>query len=251
MLKDTETDSEKEKLHKVNEKVYCELMLLCQGPIAFNIVQKCTTDDLPTGNTFLAWNKLKERFDLQTSNGKLQLKEKLINSKLTNWKKSPDDWITELAIIICQLNQMGHKILNKDFMMHVIGNLPGEYESKVETLEKDLDHQYDPLTFERMTNELNMKYKKICKKNDYDPDKDEKETKKSNKGTALTTMGYPRFKGRCYTCRNFGHKSTNCPSKKNDSENDANKKGKQYNGRCSHCGRWGHKHTDCWYYKKQ
>ena len=25
-----------------------------------------------------------------------------------------------------------------------------------------------------MTNELNMKYKKICKKSDYDPDEDEK-----------------------------------------------------------------------------
>ena len=25
-----------------------------------------------------------------------------------------------------------------------------------------------------MTNELNMKYKKNCKKNDYDPDEDEK-----------------------------------------------------------------------------
>ena len=102
-----------------------------------------------------------------------------------------------------------------------------------------------------MTNEFNMKYKKMCKKNDYDPDEDENERKKANKGTALTTSGSPRFKGRCYTCGNFGHKSTNCPNKKNDSENDANKMGKRHNGRCTHCERWGHKHTDCWYCKKQ
>ena len=108
VLKDTETDREKEKLHKANEKAYCKLILSCQGPIVFNIVRKCTTDDLPTRNTFLAWNKLKEIFDLQTSNEKLQLKEKFTNSKLTDWKKSPDDWITELEIIISQSDQMGH-----------------------------------------------------------------------------------------------------------------------------------------------
>ena len=136
---------------------------------------------------------------------------------------------------------MGYKITDKDFMMHVLGNLPEEYESKVETLEKDLDHQHDPLTIERLTNEFNMKYKKICKKNDYDPDEDEKETKKENKGTALTTKGYPRCKGRCYLCGNFGHKSTDCPHKKDDSENHANRKGRRYNGRFTHCGRWGHK----------
>ena len=71
VIKDTEADKEKEKLHKANKKAYCELMLACQGPIAFNIVRKCTTDDLPTGDAFLAWKKLKERFDPQTSNEKL------------------------------------------------------------------------------------------------------------------------------------------------------------------------------------
>ena len=130
---------------------------------------------------------------------------------------------------------MGHKITDKDFMMHVLGNLPEECESKMETLEKDFDHQYDPLTVERMTNKLNMKYKKICKKNDYDPDEDERERKKENKGTALTLTSYLRFKGRCYTCGNFGYKSANCPNKKDDSENDASTKGRRFNGRCTHC----------------
>ena len=48
--------------------------------------------------------------------------------------------------------------------------------------------------------------------------------KKEIKGNALTTTSYPKFKGRCYTCGNFGHKSADCPNKKNDSENDTNKK---------------------------
>ena len=145
----------------MNEKTYCKLILACQGLIVFNIVRKCTTDDLPTGNAYLAWNKLKERFDPRTSNKKRLLKEKFTNSKLTDWTKSPDDWITKLEIIASQLDQMGYKMTNKDFMILVLGNLPEEYKSKVETLEKDLDHTNDPITIERMTNKLNIKYKKI------------------------------------------------------------------------------------------
>ena len=72
-------------------------------------------------------------------------------------------------------------------MMHVLGNLPKEYESKVETLEKDLDYENVPLAIERMTNKLNMKYKKICKKNDYDPDEGEKERKKEWKNERKKT----------------------------------------------------------------
>ena len=77
-------------------------------------------------------------------------------------------------------------------MMYDLGNLTKEYESKKETLEKDLNHQYDPLTNERMTNKLSMKYKKICQKNGYDPDEDEKEKKKQNTRTVQATMSYPR-----------------------------------------------------------
>ena len=84
----------------------------------------------------------------------------------------------EIEIIVSQLDQMGYKITDKDLMMHVVEKLPEEYESKVETLEKDLDHQHDPLTIERITTDLNMKYKKICKKNDYDPEEDKKERRK-------------------------------------------------------------------------
>ena len=102
-MRDTEADKEKEKLCKMNKKIYCELILACQGPIAFNVVRKCIIDDLPTGYAFLTWNKLKDKFDPQTSNESLQFKKKFTNSKLTDWKNFPDDWITELEIITFNL----------------------------------------------------------------------------------------------------------------------------------------------------
>ena len=41
---------------------------------------------------------------------------------------------------------MGHAISDKDFMIHILANLPEEYESKVESLENKLDNEDDPLT---------------------------------------------------------------------------------------------------------
>ena len=58
----------------------------------------------------------------------------------------------------------------------------------------------------------------------YDPDKELNEKKSIS--TALATTNYPRFKGRCFTYRNFSHKSADYPNKKNDSENDSYKKKK-------------------------
>ena len=40
-------------------------------------------------------------------------------------------------------------------------------------------------------------------------------------------MSYPRFRGRFYTCGNFGNKSTDYPNKKYHPENETNKKGEK------------------------
>ena len=71
---------------------------------------------------------------------RLQLKEKFTNSKLIDWKKSPEDWIKELEIIASQLDQMVHRITDEDFIIHVLGNIPEDHESKIQTLDEDLHH---------------------------------------------------------------------------------------------------------------
>ena len=152
-----ETDKDLIKLRKANEKAYCELILACHGDISFGIVEKSVTKDLPDGDANLAWKSLKRRFDPKTSSNKLKLKKEFTNSSLTDWKKDPADWITELEKIRSQLSSMGHEISDEDFIIHVLANLPEEYESKVESLESDLDNEDDPLTIDRMTVELDAK----------------------------------------------------------------------------------------------
>ena len=107
---------------------------------------------------------------------------------------------------------MGHVISDKDFMIHILANLPEVYESKVESLGNDLDNEDTPLTLDHMLVELDAKYKKICKKNNYDiGNEDEKrEEKNKSNGTALAARGNVVFKGRCYVCGNQRHKSNQC-----------------------------------------
>ena len=66
--------------------------------------------------------------------------------------------------------------------------------------------------------ELDIKYEKICKKNDYDPESREQNKKGKNKGncTALTMWGFKGFRGRCHFCGNFGHKQADCPYRNSD-----------------------------------
>ena len=244
-------------------------MLACQGTISFAIAEKLVTDDLPTGDANLAWKKLKKKFNPQTSANKLKLRRQFTNSSLTDWKKDPDDWITELDILQTQLEEMGHTISDKDFMIHILNT---EYKNKVESLKKDLDNVDYPLTLDRMIDELNFEYEKICKKNKYDPESGEQNKKGKNNAisTALTMQDFKGFRGRCHFCGNFGHKQSECPYKNtnenqkssNNNRNQNNQKETTLNathnnsndyipprrhrfkGKCDHCVKWGHRKED-------
>ena len=106
VLKDT--DKHLPKLLKANQKAYCGLTLAYHEDIAFRIVEKTVTKDLPDGDINLALDVLKRRFDPKTSSNKLQLKHKFVNSSLIKWN-------------------MRHVISDKDFMIHIFVNLPEEY----------------------------------------------------------------------------------------------------------------------------
>ena len=143
----------------------------------------------------------------------------------------------------------------------------------------------DPLTLDRMCIELDTKYEKIYKKKDYDPEyEDKKKSKRRNShhGMALVANRNGVFKGRCYTCRNWGHKSQQCLFRNNRNNQNTQNLQNAYShlnayqnrnttniptanytnsyvpprrprfpGKCDHCRKWGHKCKDCWLLKNQ
>ena len=74
----TPSDKIKFKGRKENEKAYNDLILACSGEIGFAIVDESVTKELPDGDSELAWNELRRRFEPDTSADKVKLKENLM-----------------------------------------------------------------------------------------------------------------------------------------------------------------------------
>ena len=65
----------------------------------------------------------------------------------------------------------------------------------------------DPLSIEIIREELSLKYEKIKRAMGLDEDDS------SEKDETVLVSGFQKFKGRCYGCGKFGHKSQLCPDK--------------------------------------
>ena len=103
------TDSaEKELLEarEANELAYNDLILACDGDVAFGIFETSVSSDLPDGDAKMAWNSLHSKFMPQTSANKVQLMAKFANSSLKSWKKDPDSWINDLEILSLRIKDV-------------------------------------------------------------------------------------------------------------------------------------------------
>jgi len=135
-----------------------------------------------------------------------------------------------------------------DLMMHILGNLPSDYDTLVPNLRKDLNA--GTLTIEQIRTDLNAHYKKIGKRKD---DAEYEGTEQSMKSlvTQLKSLDEAEiaqvfkkvFKGNCHSCGKQGHKSSDCPNKKGGTKSRS--KSFTFNGKCYGCGMIGHRKADC------
>ena len=109
---------------ELNEKAYNDLVLACTGEIGFSIVDEAISDDYPEGDARRAWVNLEKKFQPSSSANKVQLRREFNSSKLKNWKKDPDSWISKLEIMRKRLKKMGNEMSDEDFMIHILNNLP-------------------------------------------------------------------------------------------------------------------------------
>ena len=238
------SDKIKLKGRKENDKAYNDLILACSGEIGFAIVDESVTKDLPDGDAELAWRELQRRFEPDTSADKVKLKREFNASKLSSWNKDPEVWISKLEVIRKRLKKMSNEISDEDMMIHILNNLPEEYDTVVEAMERKLDDLVDPLTLRNLKNELMLKYKRIKKNKGVGEDSEDEE-----EGHDTALVGYTKnFKGRCYNCGDFGHKKEDCPKLKNQAS--SNRPGR-FNGTCFYCGKRGHIKSECRKWKKK
>lgn len=236
LAKDTPTPIDKGYIKKwrLNELAYEDLLLSINGQtkmgkVAFNLVDNCTTDEQPDGNCKLAWERLVHKFAPKTAPSYISLKKSFANSKLELADSNPDEWITDLESMRSEMNKV--KITGKtdmsevDLIIHILANLPEEYEVAVSSLEAKLKDSSSPLDIEEVREELNSRYDRITKHADAD----------------LEEKAFAAFKKQY----KGGHESgyAECPAESGDSNgNNSNGSGR---GPCFYCGKLGHIKADC------
>ena len=132
------------------------------------------------------------------------------SSKLRSISKSPDEFIAELEHLRYRLRSMGEKITDEMMINHILCSLPEEYDSKVEHLTDMIDEKKE-ITLSQLIEALRSKFYLISRRNS------KKNNFEGDEAPALYTKArYSQgFKGTCYYCGEYGHKSTECPKKNN------------------------------------
>ena len=197
-----------------NTAAYNNMLLAMPDNVRFGLINESTTDECLDGDVFLAWTKLQQKFESQTSASRVKLMNQFTNNKLKKLSKDPDEWISGLEVTRSRLKKMGTNIDDSYLMMHIFNNMSGAYDNMIDLLEDCLDSSTDPLTIENLREKLSEKYEKLKAKKKFchkESDSDKEEEK------LLFAGG--KFKGRCHYCGKFGHKAMQCNKKKNDKKN--------------------------------
>ena len=130
--------NDKEKRSGLNDNAYSDLLLAMNCEVAFDYVDEAVSEEFPEGDVALAWTNLMQKFQPSTTGSRVYYKNEFNNSKLQS-DKDPDEWISGLEKLRKLVKSTGSEISDKDFIIHVLNNLPKTYESMIDNFEKELD----------------------------------------------------------------------------------------------------------------
>lgn len=178
-----------------NKQVYGDLILSCQEPVTFGIIEGSISTAFPKGDARKAWKALKDKFEPTTGAAKVQLKKEFHQCKLSSVTEDPDVWITKLELKKRRLSVLGVTIIDEDLMLHILNHLPKEYETTIELCEEDLSK--GTLTLTVLKERIRARYVRFHKEQDESDD-------------AVALMMKTQFKGACKVCGKIGHKGQDC-----------------------------------------
>jgi hypothetical protein len=75
-------------------------------------------------------------------------------------ERDPEDWINQLLLMNRRLEGMGYKMSEMEIIIHILNNLPREYESVVERIEGYLDNGLT-VDLDKVKNKLRSKFGRI------------------------------------------------------------------------------------------
>ena len=99
-----------------------------------------------------------KKIDPTKEASKIRLSNKFAKNDLNYVTRYPEDWVSDLELLIGDLRKLGFIIDDVEIMTHILSNLPEEYENIFENLEKELDYYIDMLTIKIIWDKLSAKY---------------------------------------------------------------------------------------------
>ena len=159
------------------------------------------------------------------------LKKDFVNSKLSFLDTRPDEWMSELESLRTKMNKIQIRrkteMSEVDLIIHILSNLPEEYEVAVSELERKLKDDSIQLKMEDIRETLSSRYERIAK-ND-----------KTWEEEVAFAVFKKQSKGMCKKCGEYGHKSQECP------KHQTRRYQKKFQGKCWYCGKEGHTAFHC------
>ncbi len=224
-LPDAKEEPSKEMGHEdeCNKIAYNQLILYCEGR-AFNIINNAKSVKYPRGDAALAWRSLKNRFQVETAAGKMELKLKFSSLKLQRGQ-DPDEWLLQLDLLRIRLEDMGSPITNEDFTTHVIYNLTPDYSELVTSLEGNLEE----LTVDTLKERILPFFRRKSTDNYVNLNQIQVFNREKHPKTYRNT--WKPEKGQCYWCLKKGHIVRECKQRLSGKKSTRRPDGTYYQGK--------------------
>ena len=228
----------------LNELAYTELILsiddkTSSGKVAFNLVKACKNKDYVDGNAFMAWERLKNKFEPVSAPSLVKMEKQFRQCALKK-NQDPEIWITELEDLRMKLEELGSSISDNQFMIHILNNMTSDYDLQLAMMEKRINDKMNPLTIDEIRADLNLRFERLNMELSDDNE---------NEGVEDLALFGGQFKGKCRNCGAIGHKAQDC---KNKTQQNGTNHGNSQNGAyCTYCRRSGHLKRNCFKLKNK
>ncbi len=222
-----------------NMNAYSNLILSCKG-VPFSIVEGTVSKDMPSGDARLAWQRLKDRYQVENMASLVELKREFTQLSL-KLNQDPDCWFLELEHIRNRLDAMKNKVNDEDLIAHILLNIPNEYSELITAVEGDLDR----ISVATLQERIRSYYRRRIMRKEHPSDHTIALINKAQQRKSVGHTHNHRFKGRCNQCGIYGHKVSMCGNEDTETKRTEN------NVICHFCNKYGHVKKNCYKLKVQ
>ncbi len=121
-----------------NIQAYSDLMMSCEDKVSFGVIVESISTTFPDGDAKQAWKILYKKYEPTTEAMKVELKIKFQQMKLEDANKDPFEWMVKLELTRHRLKVLGHKVSDEDMILHILNDLPSEYDNLIESNKRQL-----------------------------------------------------------------------------------------------------------------